>query len=39
MAALYGLIIFYVNLQKELDGIAPLGKLMVVKSVVFFSFW
>ncbi len=37
--ALYVLAVFYVELKKELAPLAPLGKFVVVKAVVFFSFW
>lgn len=37
--ALYCLVIFYVELKDELAPIRPLGKFLVVKAVVFFSWW
>lgn len=38
-AAMYGLIFFYSELSAELAPIRALSKLLVVKAVVFFSFW
>eukprot|EP00293_Proteomonas_sulcata_P017584 CAMPEP_0184292530 /NCGR_PEP_ID=MMETSP1049-20130417/4295_1 /TAXON_ID=77928 /ORGANISM="Proteomonas sulcata, Strain CCMP704" /LENGTH=243 /DNA_ID=CAMNT_0026600341 /DNA_START=83 /DNA_END=814 /DNA_ORIENTATION=- len=37
--ALYCLILFYLELKDELAPIRPLGKFIVVKAVVFFSWW
>lgn len=37
--ALYCLILFYMELKDELAPINPLGKFIVVKAVVFFSWW
>ncbi|EKX48282.1 hypothetical protein GUITHDRAFT_162440 [Guillardia theta CCMP2712] len=37
--ALYCLVVFYIELKKELMSLNPLGKFLVVKAVVFFSWW
>uniref|UniRef100_A0A7S0MZZ2 Uncharacterized protein n=1 Tax=Cryptomonas curvata TaxID=233186 RepID=A0A7S0MZZ2_9CRYP len=37
--ALYCLVLFYHELKDELAPINPLGKFLVVKAVVFFSWW
>jgi len=37
--ALYCLVLFYMELKEELAPINPLGKFLVVKAVVFFSWW
>ena len=37
--ALYCLVIFYMVLKDELEPVNPVPKFMVVKAVVFFTFW
>lgn len=37
--ALYCLVLFYMELKEELHVLRPFGKFLVVKAVVFFSFW
>ena len=37
--AMYALVLFYHSFMIELAPIKPLGKLITVKAVVFFSFW
>jgi hypothetical protein len=37
--ALYCLVMFYHTLTKDLMALKPLKKFLVVKAVVFFSFW
>eukprot|EP01006_Ploeotia_vitrea_P067118 TRINITY_DN9646_c0_g1_i1.p1 TRINITY_DN9646_c0_g1~~TRINITY_DN9646_c0_g1_i1.p1 ORF type:complete len:440 (-),score=196.98 TRINITY_DN9646_c0_g1_i1:30-1349(-) len=37
--ALYGLIIFYHKLRDDLAPVNPVPKFLVVKSVIFFTFW
>jgi hypothetical protein len=39
MLALYALVTFYINTDKELAPFKPLGKFIVIKLIVFFTFW
>ena len=39
LASLYALVWLYVLMDKELKPFCPLAKFLVVKSVVFFTFW
>eukprot|EP00054_Salpingoeca_dolichothecata_P025064 m.172952 g.172952 ORF g.172952 m.172952 type:complete len:307 (-) comp25232_c0_seq1:396-1316(-) len=37
--AMYCLILFYLAFKKDLAPVNPLGKMLTIKAVVFFSFW
>ena len=39
IVALYGLVLFYQSLHTELKPVRPLWKFLVLKSVVFFTWW